>query len=70
MSGEAEHEIYARRGARNRVVLLVLLGFVVLMFTVTIVRLAENSRHPFKLFWNPSQAASNVEGAANDVPNN
>lgn len=54
MSGDAKHEIYERRGARNRAVLLVLIAFIGLIFGATIVRLQDNPLHPFKLFWNPS----------------
>ena len=54
MSGQAEHEIYKRRGSRNRAVLWVLVAFIVLIFGATIVRLQNNPLHPFKLFWNPS----------------
>ena len=56
MSGDAKHEIYERRGSRNRAVLLVLLAFIALIFGATIVRLQDNPLHPFKLFWNPSHA--------------
>lgn len=57
MSGDAKHEIYTRRGARNRVVLLALVGFVALLFVATIARLGENAgHHPFKEFWSPTQS--------------
>lgn len=44
MSGSAEHEIYKRRRGRNLAVLAVVGGFAVLVFTVTFVIYAENSR--------------------------
>ncbi|MEM9723983.1 MAG: cytochrome C oxidase assembly protein [Pseudomonadota bacterium] len=60
MSGHREHEIFKRRRARNLAVLALLGGFVVLLFTVTIVRMGENARSPFTEFWNPSYSDGEV----------
>ena len=46
MSGEREHDIYARRRARNWAVGLGLGALTVLIFVVTIVRLQENVINP------------------------
>ncbi|MEL6979811.1 MAG: hypothetical protein AAGM38_14165 [Pseudomonadota bacterium] len=56
MSGSAEHEIYKRRRGRNIAVAALVGGFVVLLFTVTLVKLQENARSPFTEYWNPSYA--------------
>lgn len=54
MSGEAEHEIYQRRGARNRAVVWALIGLIGLLFVVTMVKMQENVVSPFYEFNNPS----------------
>ena len=41
-----EHELHGRRKGRNGAVLAVLLGFAVLLFVVTIVKLGENTSNP------------------------
>lgn len=48
MSGSAEHDLYRRRFKRNMAVAGVIGLFVVLLFTLTIVKLGENSHQPFK----------------------
>jgi hypothetical protein len=42
-----EHELHKRRRARNLAMLALLGGFVLLIFTVTIVKLGENAANPW-----------------------
>lgn len=46
MSFGREHELHRRRKGRNGAVLAVLLGFGVLLFVVTIVKLGDNVANP------------------------
>lgn len=47
MSGSAEHDLYKRRAKRNLAVAALLGAFVLLMFTLTIVKLGQNAEQPF-----------------------
>lgn len=47
MSGSAEHDLYKRRAKRNLAVAGAVGLFVLLMFTLTIVKIGENAKHPF-----------------------
>ncbi|MCI4663249.1 MAG: hypothetical protein MRY74_00875 [Neomegalonema sp.] len=47
MSGERDHELYQRRGARNWAVGLTLFALIVLVYVVTIVKLGVNVTSPF-----------------------
>jgi len=42
-----EHDLHRRRRSRNLGVLLVLLGFVALLFWVTIVKMGPNAGNPW-----------------------
>ena len=46
MGFEKEHELHQRRKGRNGAVLAVLIGFAVLLFAVTIVKLGDNVANP------------------------
>ena len=46
MGIEKEHELHQRRKGRNGAVLAVLVGFAVLLFAVTIVKLGDNVANP------------------------
>lgn len=48
MSGERQHDLYDRRRGRNLAVAGAILGLAALIFTVTVVKLQENSVNPFK----------------------
>lgn len=51
-----EHELHKRRRGRNRAVGVVLLGFVALLFTVSIVKLGPNVKKP------PMEMDDNLRG--------
>ena len=57
MSDVRQHEIYKRRGARNRTVMLALFGFVALMFLATLFQL-ETRVHPSKQHKTPNYGAA------------
>ena len=46
MALEREHDLHKRRRGRNTAVLAVLVGFAVLLFAVTIVKLGDNVSNP------------------------
>ncbi|MEL6997286.1 MAG: cytochrome C oxidase assembly protein [Paracoccaceae bacterium] len=46
MALDNEHDLHKRRKGRNTAVLALLLGFAMLLFAVTIVKLGENVANP------------------------
>ena len=54
MLGKEEHELHRRRRGRNFALLAVLIGFVGLLFTVTITKLGANVIKP-EMSWSESE---------------
>lgn len=53
MSGEKQHELYARRRGRNWTVFGGLFGLAALIFAVTILKMQEHIASPFAEQFNP-----------------
>ena len=64
MLGREEHELHRRRRGRNFALLAVLLGFVGLLFTVTIAKLGGDVRRP------ALEDEKTLQGVINDLSGN
>ena len=47
MAMKRDHEMHTRRRGRNLAVLVILIGFVALLFWVTLAKLGENAGNPW-----------------------